>query len=119
MDAGHDQRRLALGTSEAYVEYARDGRIVRGAAKAVAKSKYAEDVLINNHTAVWGSYFDRRRFKWGFADDHSTEKNSYSTGAAGRAAGGGTRHHHPAPGSRLARQSRSAMSALLSLDSHV
>ena len=60
--------------------------MVRGAAKAVAKSKYAEDVLINNHTAVWGSYFDKRSFRWGFADDHSTEKNSYSTGAAGRAA---------------------------------
>ena len=86
LDAGHEQRRLALAASEGYVEYARDGRVVRGAAKAVAKSKYAEDVMINNHTAIWGSWFDRRSFKWGFGDDHSTTKNSYSTGTAGRAA---------------------------------
>jgi pre-mRNA-processing factor SLU7 len=85
-DDGQDVRRLALGTSEAYVEYGRDGRVVRGAAKAVAKSKYAEDVLPNNHSTVWGSWFDRRCFRWGFGDDHSLEKNSYSTGVAGRAA---------------------------------
>jgi len=86
LDAGHEQRRLALGTSEAYVEYARDGRVVRGAAKAVAKSKYPEDVLLNNHTKVWGSWFDKRVFRWGFGDDHSLEKNSYSTGETGRKA---------------------------------
>lgn len=86
LDAGHEQRRLALGTSEAYVEYARDGRVVRGAAKAVAKSKYPEDVLLNNHTQVWGSFFNKKLFRWGFGDDHSLEKNSYSTGLAGRKA---------------------------------
>ena len=68
------------------MEYGRDGRVVRGAAKAVAKSKYPEDVLLNNHTQVWGSFFDKRSFRWGFGDDHSVEKNSYSTGEAGRAA---------------------------------
>jgi len=86
LDAGHEARRLALGTSEAYVEYGRDGRVVRGAAKAVAKSKYPEDVLLHNHTQVWGSWFDARLFRWGFGDDHSLEKNSYSTGEAGRKA---------------------------------
>ena len=68
------------------MEYGRDGRVVRGAVKAVAKSKYPEDVLLNNHTQVWGSFFDKRAFRWGFGDDHSVEKNSYSTGEAGRAA---------------------------------
>ena len=85
-DADHEIRRLAAATTEAYVEYGRDGRVVRGAAKAVAKSKYPEDVLHNNHTQVWGSWFDVRAFRWGFGDDHSLEKNSYSTGEAGRAA---------------------------------
>lgn len=86
LDEGHDLKRMAFGSSEHYVEYARDGRVVRGAAKAVAKSKYAEDVLTNNHTAIWGSYFDKRSFRWGYGDDHSLVQNSYSTGVEGRAA---------------------------------
>ena len=38
-DEGSDERRMALNSSEGYVEYSRDGRVLRGAAKAVAKSK--------------------------------------------------------------------------------
>jgi hypothetical protein len=60
--------------------------VVRGAAKAVAKSKYPEGGLLNIHTKIWGSWFDKKAFRLGFADDHSLEKNSYSTGEAGRAA---------------------------------
>uniref|UniRef100_A0A7S2SN22 Pre-mRNA-splicing factor SLU7 n=2 Tax=Rhizochromulina marina TaxID=1034831 RepID=A0A7S2SN22_9STRA len=86
VDEGHEIRRLALGSTENYVEYGRDGRVVRGAAKAVAKSKYPEDILVNNHTQVWGSWFDRRAFRWGYGDDHSLIRNSYSSGEAGRAA---------------------------------
>ena len=44
--------------------------------KGVAKSKYVEDVLGHNHSAIWGSYFDKRAFRWGYADDHSTTLNS-------------------------------------------
>ncbi len=35
---------------EEYVEYSRLGNVIRGQEKAVAKSKYEEDVFINNHS---------------------------------------------------------------------
>ena len=50
------------------------------------KSKYEEDIHINGHTAVWGSYFHIGAFAWGYADDHSLIKNSYGTGLNGRKA---------------------------------
>lgn len=86
IDEGADERRMALGSTEGYVEYSRDGRVLRGAAKAVAKSKYPEDIMVNNHTKVWGSWFDPRIFRWGYGDDHSLVRNSYSTGEAGKEA---------------------------------
>ncbi len=49
-----------------------------------AKSRYEEDVLVNNHTAVWGSWW--RDGTWGYACCHSCVKNSYCTGKVG---GGG------------------------------
>jgi hypothetical protein len=45
-----------LQASEAYVEYDAAGRVLRGQ-EVKAKSRYEEDVLINNHTAVWGSWW--------------------------------------------------------------
>ncbi len=41
---------------------------------------------MHNHTATWGSFYDRRTGKWGFACCHSVIKNSYCTGAEGRRA---------------------------------
>jgi hypothetical protein len=38
-------------------------------------------VLINNHTAVWGSYW--RDGAWGYACCHQFVKNSYCIGDAG------------------------------------
>lgn len=80
--------RLRLGQTEAYVEYSKDGRVIKGAVMAppVARTKYEEDVMINNHTAVWGSYFNRLTQQWGFACCHSLLKNSYCTGEKGKAA---------------------------------
>ena len=75
-------KELLLAQTESYVEYDRSGAVVAGQEKAIAKSKYVEDILTHNHTAVWGSFFDRATFRWGYADDHSM-RNSYSTGAAG------------------------------------
>lgn len=105
------------------VEYSRDGRIVKGAAKAVVRSKYQvspkalsvyssrctlcrlcirlhptayedshifvclnmqEDVAVNNHTSVWGSFYDRRSGKWGYKCCHSTTRNSYCLGDEGK-----------------------------------
>ena len=39
--------------------------------------KYQEDVFINGHTSVWGSYFENGR--WGYACCHQLEKNSICT----------------------------------------
>ncbi|KAL8839063.1 MAG: hypothetical protein Q9170_001899 [Blastenia crenularia] len=69
--------------NETYLEYDETGAI-KGAPKAVAKSKYPEDILINNHTSVWGSWW--KNFQWGYACCHSTVKNSYCTGDEGKAA---------------------------------
>lgn len=76
-------RNTAVTESEEYVEYDETGAI-KGAPRAIAKSTYAEDVFINNHTSVWGSWW--ANFKWGHACCHSTTKNSYCTGEAGKAA---------------------------------
>ncbi|KIX05145.1 uncharacterized protein Z518_06017 [Rhinocladiella mackenziei CBS 650.93] len=69
--------------NERYVEYDESGHI-KGEERKIARSKYAEDVLTNNHTSVWGSWW--RDFVWGYACCHSTVKNSYCTGEAGRIA---------------------------------
>jgi pre-mRNA-processing factor SLU7 len=76
-------RKTAVTENERYVEYDERGGI-KGAPKVKAKSKYPEDVLLNNHTSVWGSWWSN--FQWGFACCHSTVKNSYCTGEAGKEA---------------------------------
>ncbi|KAK5164208.1 mRNA splicing protein [Saxophila tyrrhenica] len=67
-------------SNEQYVEYDERGRI-KGALEKKEKSMYAEDVLINNHTSVWGSWW--QDFKWGYACCHSVVKNSFCTGDEG------------------------------------
>jgi pre-mRNA-processing factor SLU7 len=76
-------RETAVSESERYIEYDESGAI-KGAPKLIAKSKYAEDVMINNHTSVWGSWWSN--FEWGYACCHSMVKNSYCTGEEGKAA---------------------------------
>eukprot|EP00638_Chattonella_subsalsa_P013470 CAMPEP_0117814106 /NCGR_PEP_ID=MMETSP0948-20121206/23932_1 /TAXON_ID=44440 /ORGANISM="Chattonella subsalsa, Strain CCMP2191" /LENGTH=346 /DNA_ID=CAMNT_0005651641 /DNA_START=90 /DNA_END=1129 /DNA_ORIENTATION=+ len=71
---------------EPQMVYSRDGRVISGAPKAVVRTKYQEDVLENNHTAIWGSYFDRRCLKWGYGCCHSLQRNSYCTGEKGKKA---------------------------------
>jgi pre-mRNA-processing factor SLU7 len=78
--------RLRLGQSEVYMEYSWDGRVVKGVGKQLPKSKYEEDVYLNNHTTVWGSYYNKHRHCWGYGCCHSLIKNSYCTGAIGKAA---------------------------------
>lgn len=79
--------RLRLGQTESYVEYNREGRVIKGAAPAViVRTKYEEDVFVNNHTAVWGSYYNRARAVWGYQCCHSCMRNSYCTGSKGRQA---------------------------------
>lgn len=78
-----DALRETIKENEAFVEYDEAG-LIKGAPKKVGKSKYPEDVYINNHTSVWGSWWSDLR--WGYACCHQFVKNSYCTGEAGIAA---------------------------------
>ncbi len=69
--------------SEHFVEYDEAG-LIKGAPRKTAKSKYSEDILINNHQSVWGSWWSD--FQWGYSCCHSTIKNSYCTGEEGKMA---------------------------------
>lgn len=71
----------AVTENEAFVEYDAKGRLKSLAAKK-EKSMYAEDVKVNNHTAVWGSWW--KDFKWGYACCHSMLRNSYCVGEEGK-----------------------------------
>lgn len=74
-------RELLLAQTEDYVEYSRHGAVLKGLEKAVARSKYEEDVLINNHTCIWGSFW--KDGFWGYKCCHSMVKQSYCTGESG------------------------------------
>jgi pre-mRNA-processing factor SLU7 len=63
---------LLLAQTEDYVEYSRSGKVIKGQEKEIIKSKYEEDVYINNHTSVWGSYW--RGGQWGYKCCHSFVK---------------------------------------------
>lgn len=77
-------KELLLAQTEDYVEYSRHGKVIRGQEKVTVRSKYEEDVYLNNHTTVWGSFW--KEGSWGYQCCHSFVKNSYCTGEAGRAA---------------------------------
>ena len=76
-------RDAAITESEQYAEYDESGAI-RGAPNTMARSRYPEDIYINNHISVWGSWW--KDFRWGYSCCHSTVKNSYCTGDEGRRA---------------------------------
>ena len=89
-----EERATRFGVSHAEQEYGRDGRLASATAGGSSKQKkrapipckYEEDICPNGHTAVWGSYFHKGAFKWGYADDHSLIRSSYGTGVNGRIA---------------------------------
>ncbi|RPD59842.1 hypothetical protein L227DRAFT_586393 [Lentinus tigrinus ALCF2SS1-6] len=76
-------KELLQGQTEEYVEYSRTGQVVKGKERAKTRSKYPEDVYVNNHTAVWGSWYDPTSGTWGYACCHSSVHMSYCTGEAG------------------------------------
>ncbi|GAX12620.1 pre-mRNA-processing factor SLU7 [Fistulifera solaris] len=81
-------RKLRFGVTTKPVEYGPDGRPVgeKKVRRVAIPCKYEEDIFINGHTTVWGSYFHKGAFQWGYKDDHSLMKNSYCTGENGRIA---------------------------------
>jgi pre-mRNA-processing factor SLU7 len=90
--AAAQERKIRFGVSTSTEEYTRDGRIKgdkdqdKNIKRVAIPSKYEEDIWLNGHVTVWGSYFHVGAFKWGYADDHSLIKNSYCTGENGRRA---------------------------------
>ncbi len=88
------ERKVRFGVTVQEEHFTRDGRSAKrgadGVIKALAfanlKSKYEEDVFVNGHSTVWGSYFHKGAFRWGYADDHSLMRSSYCTGINGRIA---------------------------------
>jgi hypothetical protein len=90
-----EERATRFGVSHVEQEFSRDGRLslttLTGAGSKQKKRvripcKYEEDEYINGHTAVWGSYFHKGAFRWGYTDDHSLMQSSYGTGINGRIA---------------------------------
>ncbi|EAS01139.2 Pre-mRNA-splicing factor SLU7 (macronuclear) [Tetrahymena thermophila SB210] len=71
---------LILGQTEKYAEYAPDGTQLD--IYNHKRSKYAEDIYINNHTSVWGSWFNDY-LGWGYACCHSNTKSSTCQGEKG------------------------------------
>lgn len=76
-------KELMAGQSEHYVEYSPSGEVIRGQQRAVPRSRYEEDVLDTNHTAIWGSWYDLPHARWGYRCCHNTVYRSYCTGQAG------------------------------------
>ncbi|KAF8919839.1 pre-mRNA-splicing factor SLU7 [Mucidula mucida] len=74
---------LRQGQTENYVEYSRTGQVIKGRERVKVRSKYPEDVMVNNHTAVWGSWYDAGTSTWGYACCHSIIHVSYCSGKAG------------------------------------
>lgn len=73
-------KELLHAQTEDYVEYSRHGTVIKGQEKARAKSKYVEGIHPNNHTSIWGSFWQNG--KWGYQCCHSFIKQSYCTGTA-------------------------------------
>ncbi|CAI7845039.1 unnamed protein product, partial [Closterium sp. NIES-53] len=68
------------GSSRGAVDkVAADGAVDRGAIEV--NRRYEEDVYVNNHTSVWGSFWKVRQ--WGYACCHQMLCLSYCIGSAG------------------------------------
>merc|ERR1719460_2670986 len=72
--------------TEQYVEYSRDGRVIKGQERAMAKSKYMEDVHPGNHSSIFGSWYCTRTNAWGYRCCHATYLNANCTELPGGAA---------------------------------
>lgn len=78
----HNQAPFRAAENERYVEYDESGGVKGQVKGGVPRSKYKEDMLVNNHTTVWGSWWVKGQ--WGYGCCHSLVRNSYCTGEEGR-----------------------------------
>ena len=113
-----EARRLLYGASERYVEYSKaTGKPIPSAAAAAAaalaaggdpaalsgilssssslamprSALYDEDVFPGNHSSVWGSWWHAGTRSWGYSCCHSTTRNAYCLGEAGKRAAAAAR----------------------------
>lgn len=80
----HEADATRMQESEVYVEYNREGQLLKESQTSRPASKYAEDIYENKHTSVWGSFY--RDGKWGYDCCHQMSRNAYCTGEAGKKA---------------------------------
>ena len=81
-------KELLLAQTEEYVEYSRSGNVVKGQERAVAKSRYEEDVFTNNHTvSVTGREGGREGGKEGRGGGREKRERGWEEGR-GRVGGG-------------------------------
>jgi len=78
-----DTLQVLYGQNESYREFGADGRVIKGQQELIATSKYAEDEHPGNHSSVWGSFFDLKSKKWGYARCHCLVYHAYCTGNDG------------------------------------
>ena len=69
---------LKLGQTELYFEYSNDGDVIGGKKMIMPKSVYEEDVHINGHTSVWGSFY--KKGEWGYSCCKQVDFDSICTG---------------------------------------
>lgn len=74
---------ILYAQTEKYVEFGRDGKPKNLYDKGRGKSKYDEDRLINNHSSVWGSWWNEE-LGWGYKCCFSNEKQSMCLGEKGK-----------------------------------
>ena len=83
-------KELLTGQSEQYVEYTPAGQPMRPSQRLLqseaSKEKEGDRLFDGNHTAPFGSWTEAISGKDGYECCHSTVKNSYCTGEAGRKA---------------------------------
>jgi hypothetical protein len=66
-----------------YVEYTPLGEVAKTVTTLSKKSQYAEDVFVNGHTTVWGSFY-HAHFGWGYKCCLSFERSETCNGIEGR-----------------------------------
>lgn len=73
-----------LTETEAYYEYSIDGKLKKDTPQyGRIKSRYPEDVFANDHTSVWGSWWNQY-LGWGYQCCHSNTKQSMCMGLKGK-----------------------------------
>lgn len=73
-----------IASKETYVEYDQQGKAIsKNLSEKQGKSRYPEDVYPQDHSSVWGSWWNKE-LGWGFACCHGTDRNAICPGDKGK-----------------------------------